>query len=178
MPDSPPPAASLTFVKWAFLAGLFSVAATIVVLILIFRDPAPRLTKSGLAEAQAKWLAHSSSHYDMHVQAVGYSTDTYELQVRDGELSAVTFNGHPSTRPESFHAWTIQGMFAVMSRDIDREERAAAGKAAPGEGRLSLRAEFDPQIGYPIRYLRSDRATACTSSWTIKSITFPKGPTP
>ena len=65
-------------------------------------------------------------------------------------------NRQPLNSRRTFGTWSVPGMFATISRDVEALEQAAERRAPPP---LILRAEFDAQYGYPARYRRIDNGS-------------------
>ncbi|QDU96789.1 DUF6174 domain-containing protein [Lignipirellula cremea] len=158
-----------TFAKWALLGGVLSTLLTLVVMVLVYRDPVPRLTRSSFDDARERWQAAGLLDYDLKVEAVSAAIDVYQISVREGAVAQVIRNGEVSSRPASFQAWTVGGMFDVISSDLQSQEAITRDQAPPGAAILSLRAEFDAKSGIPLRYLRADRSAGRTSRWTVQS---------
>lgn len=144
-----------------FVAFMFvGLALGGVVGLLILRqanyDPTPTLTPELFEAAHERWKAAAPKNYDIEVRVAGPQAAVYRAEVRDGEAIAAWRNGQPLTSRRTFGTWSVVGMFATISRDIEALERAAAkGAQMP----LILRAEFDPQYSYPARYRRIDNGS-------------------
>ncbi|MBW8885585.1 MAG: hypothetical protein JF612_12615 [Planctomycetia bacterium] len=101
-------------------------------------------------------LCGNCSWYDIEIHVTGPKASTYRVEVRDGDPQAAWRNGQPLLTRRTFGTWSVPGMFATMSRDVEAIERAAAAGRAPP---LILRAEFDAQYGYPAKYRRIDNGS-------------------
>ena len=119
-------------------------------------DPTPTLTPPLFEAAHERWKAVAPRNYDVEVRVTGPQAAVYRAEVRDGEPMAAWRNGQPLTSRRTFGTWSVVGMFATISRDIEALERAAAsGAQLP----LILRADFDTQYSYPARYRRIDNGS-------------------
>jgi hypothetical protein len=119
-------------------------------------DPTPTLTSELFEAAHEHWKAAGPKDYDIEVRVTGPQAAVYRAEVRDGEPIAAWRNGQPLASRRTFGTWSVVGMFATISRDVEALERAAAKGAPPP---LILRAEFDTQYSYPARYRRIDNGS-------------------
>lgn len=156
-----------TFVLW-LLAGLaVGTLATIVVLRWQFADPVPEIAPADFYSARDLWKSKEPPNYDIEVQVIGTRGAKYRVEVRDGIATAAWLNGLPLQQQRTFGTWSVPGMFGTMSRDIEAVERRAADRAEQATPRLTLRAAFDPQFGYPARYRRIEWGSNVQASWEV-----------
>jgi hypothetical protein len=144
------------FVVW-MLAG---VGVGLLIVLVIARqsnyDPTPTLTPQLFHSAHERWKKTETRNYDIEVRVTGPQAAVYRVQVRDGEPIAAWRNGDPLKTRRTFGTWSIGGMFATISRDIEALERSsAAGRQTP----LILRAAFHPEYHYPEHYRRIDNGS-------------------
>ncbi len=144
------------FVGWTFVG----IGVGLVVVLFFVRqanyDPTPTLTPALFEAAHERWKAAAPRSYDIEIRVTGPQASTYRVEVRDGEPQAAWRNGQPLTTRRTFGTWSVPGMFATMSRDVEAIERAAErGAQTP----LILRAEFDPKYSYPAKYRRIDNGS-------------------
>ena len=128
---------------------------------------APRLTPELFRAAVEKWEKVGSSDYDIEIQVTGNQPATYFVEVRGGEARLALRNGKPLTQRRTFSTWSVPGMFATMSRDVDALERRAAGQTDRSVPDLHLRAAFDPQYGYPAHYQRMEHHSVREVEWHV-----------
>jgi hypothetical protein len=144
------------FVVWTFVG----IAVGLVIVLFFLRqanyDPTPTLTPALFEAAHERWKAAAPPSYDIEIHVTGPQASTYRVEVRDGDPQAAWRNGQPLLTRRTFGTWSVPGMFATMSRDVEAIERAAAAGRAPP---LILRAEFDAQYGYPAKYRRIDNGS-------------------
>lgn len=144
------------FAAWTFVG----IGVGLVVMLFFVRqanyDPTPTLTPALFEAAHERWKAAAPRSYDIEIHVTGPQASTYRVEVRDGEPQAAWRNGQPLTTRRTFGTWSVPGMFATMSRDVEAIERAASrGAQQP----LILRAEFDSQYSYPAKYRRIDNGS-------------------
>jgi len=150
------PATLRRFVAWTLVGLAIGSAAALLVLRQLYGDPTPPLTAAVFEAAHERWKAAAPANYDIEVRVTGPQAATYRVEVRDGEPQAAWRNGKPLMTRRTFGTWSVPGMFSTMIRDVEAIERAAAGhKQTP----LILRAEFDANYSYPVRYRRIDNGS-------------------
>lgn len=144
------------FVAWTFVG----IGVGLVVVLFFVRqanyDPTPTLTPALFEAAHERWKAAAPRSYDIEIHVTGPQASTYRVEVRNGEPQAAWRNGQPLITRRTFGTWSVPGMFATMSRDVEAIERAASRGAQPP---LILRAEFDPKYSYPAKYRRIDNGS-------------------
>jgi hypothetical protein len=158
------------FVLW-LLAGLFiGGVATLFIVRSRIADPLPAMKPADFYAAREKWEKNELPNYDIEVEVTGTQGATYRVHVREGKAIAAWRNNLPLLQERTFSTWSVRGMFGTISRDIDRVERLAAGKAVPNTPRLTLRGEFDAETGYPRRYRRIEWGSPVEVSWKVTKL--------
>ncbi|MFN0019016.1 MAG: DUF6174 domain-containing protein [Pirellulaceae bacterium] len=149
-------------------AGLVLGLVVMLALAIWNRDPSSaRLTPELFHAAKAKWKQAQPQDYNIEIQVRGNQPATYYVEVRGGEAQLALRNGNPLTQRRTFSTWSVPGMFATMSRDVDALERRAAGQANQSTPDLNLRATFDPRYGYPARYRRIQYRSSSEVEWEV-----------
>lgn len=134
------------------------------------KDRMPPLASDDWQQARDRWTSADVKNYDVEVVVTGRQAATYAVQVRDGQVFNATRDGQALPQKRTWSTWTVDGMFETIARDLDSVERHAQGRAVPGTPNLQLRALFDPQLGYPQRYLRTEMVRLGTNpevSWRV-----------
>jgi len=150
------------------LTGLaFGILLMVILATLQKGSAAPRLTPELFRTAVETWKKGEPPDYDIEVQVTGNQPATYFVEVRGGEAILALRNGKPLTQRRTFSTWSVPGMFATMSRDVDALERRAAGQNDRSVPDLHLRAAFDPQYGYPARYQRIEHHSIVEVAWQV-----------
>jgi hypothetical protein len=90
------------------------------------------------------------------VAVAGRQAARYYVEVRAGEVRVATRDGQPLRQERTRGTWSVPGMFGTIQTDIANLEKQQAGTADPTTPQLLLRGVFDPQLGYPVRYLRTE----------------------
>lgn len=145
------------FAAGAALGTAVALGAVAVVLLYRMRGTTPRLTPEAFAAARENWRPRGPRDYELTIVQTGARTGTIEVVVRDGEVTRMTIDGLAPTQKRTWYYWSVPGMFDVVERDLD---------SAPTE-QLVLRAEFDPQFGYPRKYERVALRTRQQSGWEV-----------
>jgi hypothetical protein len=162
-----PKSGARRFVLFMFVGLVVGGIASLVVLRARYADPTPNIEPADYYAARDRWQANAVPNYDIEVVVTGTQGAKYRVEVRDGEARAAWRNDSPLMTQRTFVTWSVPGMFGTMSRDIEVLELHAAGKAGPTTPRLTLRAEFDPQYGYPVRYRRIEWGSPVQVSWEV-----------
>jgi hypothetical protein len=167
-PSPQPPAPLFRRVLVGVAAGLaLGLLAMIGIAIATRGKISPRLTPEIFQAAMAQWKQEGSQDYNIEVQVRGNQPATYYVEVRGGDARLALRNGKPLTQRRTFSTWSVPGMFATMSRDVDALERRAAGQADASTPDLNLRATFDPHYGYPARYRRLQYRSSVEVEWEV-----------
>jgi hypothetical protein len=144
-------------IVWFVAGGIIGLVAMAIVVRVSSRESGtPALAKSDWELARKRWNAGPVENYDIEVVVTGRQAANYSVQVRDGKVVNATRNGNVLPQQRTWTTWTVEGMFETIARDLDSVQRHETGRAEPTTPRLQLRAAFDPQLGYPQRYLRTE----------------------
>jgi hypothetical protein len=144
------------FVIWTLVGLALGMVGGLIVLRQVHYDPTPTLTPELFGQAHERWKALAPANYDVEVRVTGPQAAVYRVEVRDGQPQAAWRNDQPLNSRRTLGTWSVPGMFSTMSRDVDAVQRAASKGSAPP---LILRAQFDPQYSYPVRYRRIDNGS-------------------
>lgn len=113
--------------------------------------------------AVTKWNESKPKSYDATINVKGAMPGEYRIKVRDGNVESVLFNDSPLTVERTRDIWTGAGMLKMVEMDQQKKDRLAEA----GNETFVTRAYFDPQYGYPKRYLRLDYHTKSTVTWDV-----------
>jgi hypothetical protein len=154
----------------ALLVGGVGVAliilAVAVVLQVFVADKTPVLTAQELDAARAAWDKTKPASYDMDVEIRGGQPGSAAVEVRDGNVTSAKVNGEVPDR-RVWNVWTVPGMFDTLERELVLAEDPQHEMDAPPGTRLQLRAEFDPEFGFPRRYHRFAIGGAPEVDWRV-----------
>lgn len=128
----------------------------------------PVLTAEDFNRAKQTWESHAIDSYDMDLVFLGGSNkEKIHLEVRKGVVTAVTKNGKPPAQQKTREEWTVPNQFTMIGEDLAKHAR---GGFSTKEGVvIVLRGEFDPELGYPKRYVLDvvKGRSPLRSNWTV-----------
>ena len=128
----------------------------------------PLLTSAEFDRAQRTWESHGVDSYDTDVEFRGGSNrESIHLEVRKGQVTAVTKNGKPPAQHRTWDEWTVPKQFEMIAADMAKHAHGGFGVR---EGvKIVLRAEFDSELGYPKRYVLDvvRGRSPLHSNWTV-----------
>jgi hypothetical protein len=164
-----PPAAKYRRLRLTLLAGLLgaglAILVGIVVLMWLARDSVPPLSESDLTAAEERWRQNGPGSYDATIRITGTRAGEVRYEVRDGEVVAMQRDGVSPAQRRTWDAWTVPNLFDTVHTEIEAAETPERGFGAPPDARVILRAEFDDQYGYPVRYERHVLGTELAMGW-------------
>lgn len=136
-------------------ARVFAVFAVLLIAAAAFavwtlRSDLPVLSRERLDAAVARWQSSGPADYDLRLEKTGPRREKVEVKVRGRAPIFVTIDGKPVENAEAREAWSVEGQFGLIERDME------SAKTAANASQIKLRAEFDPEFGYPLRYLRAE----------------------
>jgi hypothetical protein len=150
-----PPASSCKLTQTALILGalVLIVGGVLLLLQLFVARRLPEMTEARFEAAQALWEKSGPVSYDMNVRITGAQPGLVNIEVRDGNPTAMTRDDiAPPER--TWDTWAVPGMFQTLVEEFAfREDPTHKGQGAPG-AEVWLRCEFDPQYGYPRTYQR------------------------
>ncbi|MEK6234151.1 MAG: DUF6174 domain-containing protein [Planctomycetales bacterium] len=147
------------------LGSLLGIAGVVCLVASTAPEPAPQLTQQRLDDARARWIKNRPPGYRLEVQVRGRMPGRYELEIRGDQVASVRVNGLEPQRIPTRSTWMVLRQFDYMQRERDGVEQPDKVFGVPAGTTVTQRAEFDPQFGYPKRYLRSVHGTAMTIEW-------------
>lgn len=127
-------------------------------------DPTPELTEAAFDQAWQRWQAHEVKNYEIEIRVTGAQAATYRVVVEAGEATAAFRNGAPLGQRRTFETWSVPGMFSTIEADVARLFHPAKGSSP---ARLTLRAQFDPDLGYPQHYQRIEWGQSSEVTWDV-----------
>lgn len=139
------------------LAGLIVavvILALVVVLQVFVARRIPELTEARLAEAQRRWEERGPASYDLDLVIKGAQPGTVHVEVRDGEVTTMTRDGRAPSQQRTWYVWSVPGQFEMIERELEMAEDPEHEMQASADTQLWLRAEFDPEYGYPRQFHR------------------------
>ncbi len=132
--------------------------------LIVGRGPDP-LTPEGLAAARQRWSAKGLGSYLLEIETRGPAGARQVVEVRDGEVVRMTTGGVEATR-EAWHFWTVEGLFSFLDTELANAADAERTYGAPA-GSVVLKARFDPEWGFPARFLRHVLGQRDSVEWQV-----------
>jgi hypothetical protein len=152
----------------AVASGTLGALALVFVLsALARRDSMPDLTEAAIDEAQARWRNAAIDSYNLDLTLSGRTTGDFHLEVRSGEVVAMTRNGIAPKQRRTWSTWVVPNQFDYLRQELNGTENPAVAWNAPPGAMAVLRAEFDPQYGYPRRYHREVLGASLEQRWEV-----------
>ncbi len=152
---------------WLIVGTMAGLAISLAILRWRLADATPALTEESFRSARQQWADRAPADYDLEVVVRGPQPGKYRVQVRGGQSVAAFRNDRPLAQQRTFGTWSVPGMFGTISRDLAQIERRRSGQADRHTPDLTLRASFDPVLGYPRRYLRMEAGSTQDVSWEV-----------
>src|SRR5262245_6124811 len=119
---SSPPAHRSSKLRNYALGMVIGAATAIVGLIVIVvasrGKELPPITAEILDAASNRWAEKGPADYDLDMELTGVNPGVAHIEVRGGNVTAMTHNGHP-TRPHTWDDWSVPGLFSVIRRDLE-----------------------------------------------------------
>lgn len=150
----------------ATIGGL-AVGLGLAVALLVYwsRGDMPPLTRARLDEAIARWEQYGPSSYDLDVVIRGRQPGTVHIEVRRGEVVAMTRNGRTPAQRRTWEFWTVPRQLESLEIELEAADDPQRGFGAPAGARVVQRAIFHPDLGYPLRYERIVLGTPLEVEW-------------
>ena len=148
------------------VAGLLLAVA---VGVWFFRDPLPRLTAERLDEAVTRWHAQGPDNYNLDLKLSGGQTGLIHVEVRDGEVTAMTRNGRTPEQRRTWDYWSVENQFDALGLELESARHPERAFGVTGENSVLLRAEFDPTYGFPRLYHRVVLGNSSELRWEVTS---------
>lgn len=152
------------------LGGVAGLLLVVAIGVLVFRDPLPRLTSERLDAAVELWREHGPASYNLDLKLSGGQTGLIHVEVRDGEVTAMTRNGRTPDQRRTWDYWSVENQLEALRQELEsaRDPERAFGVAS--ESSVVLRAEFDPQYGYPRIYHRIVLGQSSELRWEVTAL--------
>lgn len=151
----------------AVIGTVVAAVCWLIAVVIIFRDPLPTLTQARLDEAVERWHDHGPASYRLELSLSGNQVAHIQLEVQDGDVTEITYNGRPPRQRRVGEYWTVPSQFDMIQRELSGADDPQRGFGAPPDSTVVIKAEFDPAYGYPKRYRRHVLGTATEIAWTV-----------
>ncbi len=131
------------------------------------QDALPTLTQADFDAALKRWESAGPKSYQLDLTLNGRQPGRIHVEVRRGETTAMTRDGHTPSQKRTWEYWTVPGQFDTIERELEMAADPAVGiPSAPG-ATIVQQAEFDAKLGYPRRYRRMVLGSNLEIDWEI-----------
>jgi hypothetical protein len=161
--------ANASWFGWATVVGFAVTTLVLIGLHFVADRQLQPLTRNAYEAAWQRWQQNGPKSYQLEVEVTGRQAARYQVRVERGEAVSATRDGVPLKQHRVWFTWTVPGMFETIQRDLEQLERAQRGE--PNSRGLTVLVFFDPELGYPVRYLRAEQlgpGVNPEAGWTVK----------
>ena len=139
----------------ALLAAVVTIAAVIVFLQAFVARHIPALAAAEFELAQARWQQRGPASYEMEIEIRGAQPGMVFVRVLNGEVVEMSRDGRAPRQRRTWDAWSVPGQFDMIERELEMAEDPEHEMQVAAGSETQLRAEFDPQFGYPRQFHRT-----------------------
>jgi hypothetical protein len=150
----------------ALMAMILAIAVVIGLLQVFVVQRIPELSEARLQAAQTLWEAQGPGSYNMDLEIRGAQPGTVHMEVRDGNVVAMTRDGR-SPPERTWDVWSVPGQFDTLQRELEMAEDPQHEMEVAAGTKLRLLCEFDGQLGFPRRYHRYSTGVAPEVFWRV-----------
>ena len=154
-------------VAGAIIGAIVAAIIAGVVLVVTLRDNTPLLTRAAYDDARRRWESNGPPSYNLDLQLTGREPGAIHVEVRSGEVTAMTRDGVAPQQRRTWEYWSVDSQFDLIEQELDKATDPAKGFDAPPGSRVVQRAVFDPRYGYPTQYHRTVMGTPLEIRWEI-----------
>ena len=134
----------------------------------------PELTEQDLVQAEALWTARDLSDYKLEMKLGGDRPGNVAVTVVGGEVKTMTRDGRAPTQRRTWSVWTVEGQFDTLWRELQIAANPTREMNAPPGTRVILRAQFDENLGLPLRFHRAVVGRGPEVYWEITKFESPQ----
>lgn len=145
-------------------------AAVVFGVVVVIRTRMPLLTEADYDHAVERWKEQGPKSYQLDVQVGGWQPGEIHAVVRNGVVTEMTRNGVAPNRKDAGSYWTVDYLLELIGDDLELQqnpEKMSQQFNIPPDSAVTLRAQFDSEFGYPVRYRRSIAGTHMDVEWTV-----------
>jgi Family of unknown function (DUF6174) len=126
-----------------------------------------RLSREAYDRASRLWDENGPADYNLDIEVSGNRPGKIHVEVRDRQATHMVRDGVEPRQHRTWYYWTVPGMLDTIGQELDKIDDPATGFGAATGSSVMLRADFDDQLGYPRRYLRSVAGQKLDMGWTV-----------
>ncbi len=134
--------------------GVLLAAIGVAAYLIATREAPPRLTEEAYEAAVKRWDAGGPASYDLDIELSGNRSGNIHVEVRDGDVVHMIRGGVEPSQKRTWYYWSVPGMLDTIGRELEMARDPAASLHDPKITEMDMWAQFDPKLGYPVRYDR------------------------
>jgi len=161
-PDDPLPSRGKSRRRaWIWFFAVLSVLTLTAICLQVWYNFRNQLTQEQLTQARDLWNARGAADYDMSYEIKKMAvTETYDVKVRSRRAVSVTRDGQP-LEERLFRYSEMPALFGFIEEFLEQDKQ-------PGQPRTFAVANFDPNDGHLLRYVRSVMSKRERQEITVK----------
>jgi hypothetical protein len=136
------------------LLGLLVVVVAVGVYLIATRPNNRQLTQADYEAASARWDQYGPKNYKLDIELTGNRPGKIHVEVRDGEVVHMTRDGVEPSQKRTWFYWSVPGQLDTIGQELEMARDPAASFRNPAITQMVMWAEFDPKLGYPLKYDR------------------------
>ena len=154
--------------RWLVLGFIVGAGlGAVTVLAVVVHRQLPLLKRADFDAAKSRWKAHGPASYDLDIEgSFDMGKGLTHVEVRQGKVTALTMGGQPKPQAQ-WPFYSVPGLFRIIADDLEQNEAAVKTPGGDSEPLYDQQAEFDPRLGYPLRYRRTVVKSGQTGEWKI-----------
>jgi uncharacterized protein DUF6174 len=148
------------------MGSAIGLAGMISLVVFLNRGQLPIMQPAELKAAEQRWRDRGPASYTMDLEGSFDIKGHMHVEVRNGEVTAMSLDGRPSP-PRIWNLWSANGLFDFIETDLKRNTDAVHHEGGPLPEPVLQQAVFDPELGLPRAYQRTELASGQSGGWTI-----------
>jgi hypothetical protein len=135
-----------------FIAAAGIVIAAVVAGIALFGNRLPILTRERLQAAVRLWKERDVASYVMDLEITGQRAGQVHVEVKNGVVVNLERDGQTPRQRRTWDVWSVPGQFDMMQQGLRAVDDPVGQMQAEEGAQVVVRAEFDPELGYPVAF--------------------------
>jgi Family of unknown function (DUF6174) len=148
------------------IGSMIGLVGTIGLIVFLNRGQLPIMRTTDLEAAENRWKQRGPTSYDMDLEGSFDIKGHMHVEVRNREVTAMSLDGRPSPA-RLWRLWSVNGLFEFIEADARRNAEAANHEGGALPEPVLQQAEFDPELGLPRGYQRTELSTGQSGGWRI-----------
>jgi hypothetical protein len=148
------------------IGSIIGLVGTIGLIVFLNRGQLPIMRPTDLEAAESRWKQRGPTSYNIDLEGSFDIKGHMHIEVRNREVTAMSLDGRPSP-PRLWRLWSVSGLFEFIEADVKRNAEAANHEGGALPEPVLQQAEFDPELGLPRGYQRTELSTRQSGGWRI-----------